>query len=380
MLTIQKHTYGHLYRGLLYKSLCAAFALGMTFGAPASAHAASISADRASAVIFVYQRVGEEAMPQSSISIEQFREHIRELKTDGYTVLPLKTIIKALKSGEQLPQRAIAITLEGGWKSTLQNAVPLLQEANLPYTVFYASDMADNNAPSHMSWRDMKALRKNKLADLGILPASYSHMAQQTPEKNAEAINRAVSRYRAEFGEDPLFFAYPYGEYSSDVRKQVEGYKFEAAFSQQSGVAYAGSDFNAVPRFIMTAAFGDLDRFMLTANALPLPVTDVMPDNMIVSENPPPIGFTVSPELTDLGKLSCFVSGIGKAELVKPGGNRVEIRLDRMLEERRTRINCTMPDDTIIPGQPQSWRWFGMQLVLADYTDEESVETGDRPE
>lgn len=380
MLTIQKHNYGDLYRGLLHKSLSAAFALGMVFMPQSAAYAASISADRASAVVFVYQRVGEETMPQSSISIEQFSEHIRELKTDGYTVLPLKTIIKALKAGEALPQRAIAITLEGGWKSTLQNAVPLLHEAGLPYTVFYASDMADNNAPNHMSWREMRALRRNKLADLAILPASYSHMAQQSPEKNAEAINRAVSRYRAEFGEEPQFFAYPYGEYSADVRKQVAEYKFEAAFSQQSGVAYTGSDFTAVPRFIMTDTFGDLDRFMLTANALPLPVSDIMPDNMIVGENPPPIGFTVTPELTDLGKLSCFISGIGKAELVKPGGNRVEIRLDRMLEERRTRINCTMPDDTIIPGQPQSWRWFGMQLVLADYMDEENIESGDRHE
>lgn len=376
MQTIQKHNCS-----LLYRALCAALAAGFVFGAALpDAAASSISADRSSAVVFVYQRIGDEALPQSSISTEQFREHIRELQTDGYTVLPLKTIIKALKTGEGLPQRAVAITLDGGWKSTLQNAVPVLQQANMPFTLFYASDMADNSQPSHMTWKDLKALRKNKLADLGILPASYAHMAQQTPEKNAEIINRAVSRYRAEFGENPQFFSYPYGEYSGEVRKQVAEYNFDAAFSQQSGVAYAGGDFMTLPRFIMTDTFGDLDRFMLTASALPLPVSDVMPDSMIVSENPPPIGFTVTSELTDLSRLSCFVSGMGKAELVKPGGNRVEIRLDRMLEERRTRINCTMPDETVIPGQPQSWRWFGMQLVLSDYGDEEQPDSGERPE
>lgn len=351
-------------------------------GAFAPAAAASITADTSSAVIFVYQRVGEENLPQSSISTEQFKEHIRELKTEGYTVLPLKTIIKALKTGEALPQRAVAITLEGGYKSTLQNAVPSLQQAGLPFTLFYASDMADNNQPSHMSWKELKALRKNKLADLGILPASYTQMAQRSAEQNAALVNRAISRYRAEFGEDPAFFSYPYGEYSAELRKQVAGYNFEAAFAQQSGVAYAQADFMSLPRFIMTDSFGDLERFMLTANALPLPVSDVIPDSMIVSENPPAIGFTITPEIKDIGKLSCFVSGIGKAEMVKPGGNRVEIRLDRMLEERRTRVNCTMPDDTIIPGQPQSWRWFGMQLVLADYADDEVAqsEPAEQPE
>jgi len=377
MLTIQKHNCRALYSGL-----CAMVGMGLMLGALAPAAAASIPADTSSAVIFVYQRVGEENMPQSSISAEQFKEHIRELKTEGYTVLPLRTIIKALKTGEALPQRAVAITLEGGYKSTLQNAVPALQQAGLPFTLFYASDMADNNQPSHMSWKELKALRKNKLADLGILPASYAQMAQRTAEENAGLINRAISRYRAEFGENPAFFSYPYGEYSPELRKQLAGYNFEAAFAQQSGVAYAQADFMSLPRFIMTDSFGDLERFTLTANALPLPVSDVIPDSMIVTENPPAIGFTVTPDIKDIGKLACFVSGIGKADMVKPGGNRVEIRLDRMLEERRTRVNCTMPDDTVIPGQPQSWRWFGMQLVLADYADEEMAqsEPAEQPE
>ena len=78
----------------------------------------------------------------------------------------------------------------------------------------------------------------------------------------------------------------------------------------------------------------------------------------------------MAPELSDLSRLSCFISGIGKAGIFKPGGNRVEIRLEEPLQERRTRINCTMPDDTIIPGEPQSWRWFGMQLVADDVQDD----------
>ncbi len=359
--------------------LGAAFGLGLMLSADA-AMAAGISADRASAVIFVYQRVGEENLPQSSISTEQFREHIKELQADGYTVLPLRTVINAIKAGEPMPQHAVAITFEGGWKTTLQNAIPVMEQAGLPYTVFYASDMADNNNASHMTWRDLKTLRKSKLADIGILPAAYAHMMEKTPEENAAIINRAVTRFRAEFGAEPEFFSYPFGEYTPAIRQQVSGYKFSAAFSQHSGVAYVGADYMALPRFIMTDAFGDLDRFTLTASALPLPVSDVIPDSMIVTENPPAIGFTVTPEIKDLGKLSCFVSGLGKAELVRPGGGRVEIRLDSMLEERRTRINCTMPDDTIIPGQPQSWRWFGMQLVLADYAEEDLSVSDERPE
>jgi poly-beta-1,6-N-acetyl-D-glucosamine N-deacetylase len=364
MLSIQEHKYTALYSGL-----CGAlFGLGLLSAIPQAA--ASIPQDNSSAVIFLYQRIGEDTLPQSSISVEQFKEHIRELKTDGYTVLPLGRIIHALKNGDTLPQKTVALTLEGGWQSTAQTAIPLLLEAELPFTLFIASDMADGSQPNHMDWKELKNLKRHKLVELGILPAAYVHMTSLSAEENAGLINRAVSTYRDALGEEPLFFAYPYGEYSKDIRAQVATYPFLAAFALQSGVTYSASDFMTLPRFIMTDMYGDIDRFRLTANALPLPVTDAMPDNMVLAENPPLIGFTVAPELSDLSRLSCFISGLGKAGIFKPGGNRVEIRLEEPLQERRTRINCTMPDDTIIPGEPQSWRWFGMQLVADDVQDD----------
>lgn len=364
MLSIQKHKYSGLYR-----NLCGAvLGLGMIFSC-ASAYG-SINADRSSAVVFLYQRIGEDTMPHSSISVEQFREHIKELTTDGYTILPLKTIIQSLKDGAPLPQKTVALTLEGAWLSTVRNALPVLEAAGLPYTLFIAADDADGSKPHHLTWKQLKALKKSKQVDLGILPAAYAHMTDYTAEENAAFINRAVTAYKEGIGENPLFFAYPYGEYSNDIRKQIAGYPFLAAFAQQSGVIHAESDFLALPRFIMTDVYGDIDRFRLTANALPLPVTDVIPDDMVITDNPPMIGFSITPEIKDLDRLSCFLSGVGKTGIMKPGGNRVEIRLDEPLMDRRTRVNCTIPDETIIPGQPQSWRWFGMQIVIRDFIED----------
>lgn len=342
------------------------------FAAPA---AASIEADGSAAVVFAYQRVGEDTMPQSSISVEQFKEHIRELKSEGYSVLPLQQVIGAIKNGDTLPHKAVALTFDGAYLSTRSNALALLDEAEFPYTVFFSSDMADGSNPAHMTWDQLKALKNNKRASLGILPSAYAHMVGQTPEQNAAIINKAVSKYREVFGEEPAFFAWPYGEYSSALKKQIEGYKFGAAFGQQSGVLYKGADFLALPRFTMTDNFGGLDRFRLTASALPFPVSGITPEDTALTQNPPMIGFTVAPEIKDLSKLSCFVSGIGKVGIMKPGGNRVEIRVETPFTDRRTRINCTLPDDTVIPGETPGWRWLGMLLVDMEYAEEENIET-----
>jgi hypothetical protein len=206
------------------------------------------------------------------------------------------------------------------------------------------------------------------------MPSAYAHLIGNEPEANAAMLNKAVSKYREAFGEEPELFAWPYGEYSSALKKQIESYDFDAAFGQQSGVVYAGADFLALPRFTMTDNFGDLERFRLTANALPLPVSDVTPEDTILAQNPPMIGFTVTPRISDLSKLSCFISDVGKAGIMKPGGNRAEIRIDTPFMDRRTRINCTLPDDTLIPGETPSWRWFGMLLIDPRYGADESAE------
>lgn len=356
-----------------YTPLCAAVQLAaLLLFLPATAKA-SIEADSSSAVVFSYQRVGEDTMPHSSISTDRFREHIRELKTAGYSVLPLPRIIEAVNRGEMLPHKTVAITFDGAYASTQGNALAFLDEAEIPYTLFFSSDMADGPSPGHLGWDQLKALKRKKGVSLGILPSAYAHLINNSPEANAALINKAVSKYRENFGEEPQFFSWPYGEYSSALKKQIETYGFKASFGQQSGVVYAGADFLALPRFTMTDNFGDLDRFRLTANALPLPVSGVTPEDTILAQNPPMIGFTVTPEIQDLSKLSCFISGIGKVGIVKPGGNRTEIRIEEPFIDRRTRVNCTLPDDTVIPGEAPSWRWFGMLLVDTGYAEEETV-------
>ena len=117
---------------------------------------------------------------------------MRELKTGDYNVLSLDEIVKHLHSPDHpLPPKTVAITFDGAWLPTLDNVLPLLEEYKFPFTVFFASDMAEEAAPGHMDWPRLKKLKKNKRATLGILPSAYAHMTDQTEGQNAAMINRA---------------------------------------------------------------------------------------------------------------------------------------------------------------------------------------------
>ena len=114
-----------------------------------------------------------------------------------------------------------------------------------------------------------------------------------------------------------------------------------------------------LPRFTLNETYGGIDRFRLAANALPLPVTDVLPSDPVLQVNPPAFGFTVRPGLTSLAQLACFASGQGRTKLQRLG-NRIEVRVTEPFPPGRSRINCTMP------GPDQRWRWFGMQFFVPD--------------
>jgi len=371
-----KQKYARLYRTIVAAIFAAAILVSPDVRA-------DTSVDKSTAVIFVYQRIGEDSVPQGNISVEQFKEHITELQNDSYSVLPLPKIIDALKNGDPLPPKTVGITFEGAYQSTLANAIPLLKEAGLPFTIFFASDRVEGGTPGYMGWDQIKKLKKNKLISFGILPAAYEHMVNQAPEQNSAIINRAISRYRDVLGEEPMFFAYPYGEYNAALKKQLASYNFKGVFGQQSGVVHAHSDFLALPRFTMTDDYGDLDRFMLTANAMPLPVSDVVPEDTILTQNPPLIGFTITSEISNIAKLSCFGSDLGKLPLTRISSNRIEIRLKEPFVDRRTRINCTLPSNIVTPGEPRSWRWFGMLFIAPDMEDDSgavSPEDAEDPE
>jgi len=97
------------------------FALGMAVAAfvlPPPAEAAD------SAVVFMYHRFGETSWPSTNIRVDQFEAHLKELAEGGYEVLALPSILSALKRGEALPDKTIALTIDDAYLSVYTVACP----------------------------------------------------------------------------------------------------------------------------------------------------------------------------------------------------------------------------------------------------------------
>lgn len=338
------------------------FLLCALFVAQPASSSETAALDEKSAVVFAYFSVGDDSNPNASIRAEQFIEQADELASGGYKVLPLPQIIAAFESGKPLPPRAVAITFDGADRSILEKAVPYLVEHELPFTIFIPAGRI-GKAP-YMDWNDLQTLKKTGLANFGAHPADYSRMASAGQEEIRRQINNSTASIRENLNIEPLLIAYPFGEYSATFEATVKAMGFKAAFGQNSGVASAADDRFALPRFTQTERYGDLERFRMTANALPLPVRDVSPADPYLGTLSPAIGFTVADEIAqDLKNLSCFSSTREKPVIEIVGKRRVEIRMDGDFSEDRPRINCTLPVTVAGEDEPR-WRWFGTLYTI----------------
>ncbi|MCB1530056.1 MAG: polysaccharide deacetylase family protein [Rhodospirillales bacterium] len=350
--------------------LTAGFLLAVAFPpVPAKAEAEAAAApptgyDSSSAVVFAYGQIGEDDAPASSLRLEQFTAHIHELVEDAYTVKPLPEILQAVTSGKPLPGKTVALTFDGADASFLRYAAGLLEERRLPYTLFIPAGQIGEETGRTVGWKDLRRLQKTGLATIGLHTASYAHLAQASEEELKRQINTARALYRENLGTEPLFFAYPFGEFSPVFKEIVRAQGFAAAFGQHSGVVHASDDLFALPRFTMSENYGSLERFQMTARALPLPVSDLQPAAPLVQSAAPAIGFTVDEALApSLKSLSCFVSGQEKPDIELLDEGRVEVRLKEPLTQERTRMNCTLPGPADTQDALPRWRWLGMLLL-----------------
>lgn len=332
---------------------------------PERAPAASVlPEDTQKAVILTYQRIGEDDLPDSSLKADQFIAQIDEISKGGYMVLPLQDIIRSIKNRETLPPGTIAITFEGGFQSAYANAIPLLLEKKIPFTIFYSGDQAEAGGNQFISLENLQSLSRNELVTLGLLPDGYHALSSLDPAARMSEINQAIVRHRKNFTSQPLFYAYPYGAYSKSYRDQIEQSGFIAAFGLQSGPVSPKSDLFALPRFVMTEKYGDIERFIMAANSLPLPVQDIQPADSFMNAENISIGFTVTKPLTEqTGDLTCFVSD-DVPPVIEKIGSRIEIRPATDARREKMRVNCTMAGPAPDPDEPERipYRWFGMLL------------------
>lgn len=298
------------------------------------------------AALLQYHHVDDKTPPSTSISPELFETHLEYIEENGFEVWSLPDVVEHLRASKPLPDKVVSITFDDAYRSIYDTAYPMLRARQWPFTIFVATEPVEQKLKSFISWTELKEMSENG-ATIANHTHSHAHLVRQLAQETEaawlkrvrEEITRPERLIKQHLEKAEKLFAYPYGEYTSEVQTLLQELGYYA-FGQQSGAAGLDMNMTALPRFPMTNIFGSMKQFETKVASLPMAARKLEPELKIVTGNELADGLSIQFTKTYSG-ISCFFEG--QPLEIKQSNDSILIEKMPDLPVGRSRINCTAP-------------------------------------
>ena len=304
----------------------------------------------------MYHRFNEDKYPSTNIQMDVFKQQVEIIKKFRYNFYDPKNLEKKF----HIPkiEKEILITIDDAFSSFYEVAWPYLKKENIPFILFVSTEAVGKNG--YMTWDQIKELEKETIAFIGNHSHSHDYLVNLKNDDFISDINTSSSIFREKLGYNPIFFSYPFGEYSSLIKKYISK-NFKFSFGQHSGVIDINKDRYELPRFPINEKYGDLKRFKFLIKLNPLQYKSLYPVEKYLTNNKNPPKFLVEffSEQKNINNINCFSDEGNNWEKSKINfdKNTLNLNFRSKFNFRRGRINCSLNDDGI-------WRWFGVQFSV----------------
>lgn len=323
-----------------------------------------------SAAILQYHHVSDSTPPSTSVTPQMFVAHLDWLEDNHFIILPLDKVISTLQAGKSFEHnRVVSITFDDANLSVCDEAWPILKKREIPFTLFINSGPLEKGFSSQCSWDDLKAMQDSELMIAGNHAHSHLYMIRDMHKQSQSAwentmreeILKTERLIEKHLGIKTDYFAYPYGEYNTELEALVKELGY-IGFGQHSGAVGHESDFLGLPRFPASGQFAKLETLSTKLNSLAFPAeVKALSENPIAlnaKNNPPILQLTLK---QDLKNVNCFDSSTGEQIPTQREGNVIITKNEHPLTEGRHRYNCTSASN-----EAERFYWISHQWVVED--------------
>jgi peptidoglycan/xylan/chitin deacetylase (PgdA/CDA1 family) len=167
--------------------------------------------------------------PTHNVPPDRFRQHLTGLLDRGFTIRPLRELLRRNASGEPLPPQTMALTFDDGFQSNYTEAFPVLRELRVPATIFVATGYLDGTTPfpfdawglAHgkslppAAYRPLTVVQCREMLDSGLIDiGAHTHTHRDMrgrPEEFCRDVRISADFLRATFTLSDVMFAFPFG-------------------------------------------------------------------------------------------------------------------------------------------------------------------------
>lgn len=219
------------------------------------------------AVILLYHRVADvnDDPHELSVSINNFRNQLKYLK-NNFTVMSLGELVNGLVNGK-IKKKSVAITFDDGYYDNLANALPVLEEFNIPATFFITSGKIGSDTPFYwdknveiddqgrpMRESELINLSKSKLVEIGAHTVNHPKLKNLKQEQQRQEIFGSKNMLEKLLNAEVVSFSYPFGDINSfneDSIKITSEIGFKYACSNIHKRVKKNSNLFTLPRYVV---------------------------------------------------------------------------------------------------------------------------------
>ena len=303
----------------------------------------------------MYHRFNEDKYPSTNIQMDVFKNQIEIIKKFKYNFYDPKNLEGNFDTPKS--EKKILITIDDAFSSFYEFAWPYLKKEKIPFILFVSTDAVGKNG--YMTWDQIRELEKETIAYIGNHSHSHDYLVDLKNDEFIKDINSSSLIFKEKLGYNPIFFSYPFGEYSLLIKEYISK-NFKFSFGQHSGVIDINKDRYELPRFPINEKYGDLKRFKFLIKLSPLQYKSLFPvEKYLTNKNPPKFVVEFFDEQKNLHNINCFSDEGNKWEEsdISFDQNILNLNFRDKFKFRRGRINCSLNDDGV-------WRWFGVQFSV----------------
>lgn len=160
--------------------------------------------------VLCYHAIGEPSGDSynRTISPARFRQDIAALLADGFEIVDLPEVIE----GRPASQGKVALTFDDGYVSFYETVVPILEEFEIPATVYVISDKLGKG--DFMGAEKIAQFVDNEFVTIGNHTRTHPHLPElEDLQEIKTEITGAKNDLETQFGIDIDRFCYPFYEY-----------------------------------------------------------------------------------------------------------------------------------------------------------------------
>ena len=311
-------------------------------------------------VSLMYHRFNENQYPSTNIKIDVFKKQIEQINNKKINFVIPSNFDKNFNFKKERKQ--ILLTIDDAFSSFYENAWPILKKEKIPFILFVSTQPVGKYG--YMTWEQIKEVEKEDFAFIGNHSHSHEYLVEYNFNEFKKDIDTSIRIFNNNIGYNPIFFSYPFGEFSLEQKKYISS-KFKYGFGQNSGVIDLNKDKYELPRFPINEKYGEIKRFKRLLKTIPFPFKKIYPDEKYLNNknNPPDVKIIFYEDGPDLKNISCYSNEQDrwrKSKIELPSKNELKIILDGKFTTERGRINCSLRENN------GNWRWLGIQFVISD--------------